>query len=158
MAELVEHWYGILLVISWGHEFNPCMLHFFWYDIITTEYLANEFSFLCPEVESNWTPGGLQMDSRQKIGWATTKEKMSKLQMEYVGECKVLHLNNNLVISRELVPHKVYIFGHHNNHYWSWHTKMAKVTSMWPSPIFENECYTRKKLRKHLSHPYVIDY
>ena len=32
--------------------------------------------------DSRWTPVGLQMDSRQKIGWATTKEKMSKLHMD----------------------------------------------------------------------------
>ena len=38
------------------------------------------------QLESNWTPVGLYMDSRQKIGWATTKG----LHMEYVGEYKVL--------------------------------------------------------------------
>ena len=26
--------------------------------------------------DSNWTPHGLHMDSRQKIGWATTKDKL----------------------------------------------------------------------------------
>jgi len=28
------------------------------------------------QLEASWTPDGLQMDSRQKIGWAATKEKM----------------------------------------------------------------------------------
>ena len=34
------------------------------------------------QLESRWTPVGLQMDSRQKFGWATTKEKMSKVHMD----------------------------------------------------------------------------
>ena len=27
------------------------------------------------QLESNWTPHGLHMDSGQKIGWATTQKK-----------------------------------------------------------------------------------
>ena len=34
------------------------------------------------QLESRWTPVELQMDSRQKSGWATTKEKMSKVHMD----------------------------------------------------------------------------
>jgi len=34
------------------------------------------------QLEANWTPDRLQMDSRQKIGWVVTKEKLSKLQVE----------------------------------------------------------------------------
>ena len=52
------------------------------------------------QLESNRTPHGVHMDSGQKIGWATTKKKMSKvhmdsrdwpgLHMESVGDDKVL--------------------------------------------------------------------
>ena len=34
------------------------------------------------QLESNWTPHGLHMDSGQKIGWATTQKKMSKVHMD----------------------------------------------------------------------------
>ena len=34
------------------------------------------------QLEANWTPDRLQMDSGQKIGWVVTKEKLSKLQVE----------------------------------------------------------------------------
>ena len=34
------------------------------------------------QLESNWTPHGLHIDSRQKIGWATTKKKLSKVHMD----------------------------------------------------------------------------
>ena len=78
---------------------NPCGLHM-------ESCWVNSYS-LCSEVESmlsrwsNWTPTGLHMDSRQKIDWATTRKKMSKvhmdsgdwpgLHMESVGEGKVLY-------------------------------------------------------------------
>ena len=48
---------------------------------------VNSYS-LCSEVESmlsrwsDWSPTGLHMDSRQKIGWATTRKKMSKVHMD----------------------------------------------------------------------------
>ena len=44
------------------------------------------------QLESNWTPHGLHMDSGQKIGWDTTQKKMSKVHMESVGEGRVLSL------------------------------------------------------------------
>ena len=34
------------------------------------------------QLESNWTPDGLQMDSRQKFGWDATKKKLSKVHMD----------------------------------------------------------------------------
>ena len=34
------------------------------------------------QLESNRTPHGVHMDSGQKIGWATTKKKMSKVHMD----------------------------------------------------------------------------
>ena len=34
------------------------------------------------QLESNQTLHGLHMDSGQKIGWATTKKKMSKVHMD----------------------------------------------------------------------------
>ena len=41
-----------------------------------------EFIFPCVLRWSPCYPDGLWMDSRQKIGWAVTKEKLSKLQMD----------------------------------------------------------------------------
>jgi hypothetical protein len=65
------------------------------------------------DMEANRTPHGLQMDSRQKIGWATTKEKIVStphglrkstwsppgVQMESVAEGKVLE--GSVIFKRE---------------------------------------------------------
>ena len=70
---------------------NPCGLH-----------MESCWVTLCSEVESmlsrwsNWSPTGLHMDSGQKIGWATTQNKMSKVHMESVGEGKVLQQTQKL--------------------------------------------------------------
>ena len=66
--------------IRQANAMNPCGLHM-------ESCWVNSYS-LCSEVEcmlsrwSNWSPTGLHMDSGQKIGWATTEKKMSKVHMD----------------------------------------------------------------------------
>ena len=45
------------------------------------------------QLESNWTPHGLHMDSRQKIGWASTQKKLCKIHMDS-GDWPGLHLDS----------------------------------------------------------------
>ena len=56
------------------------------------------------QLESNWTPHGLHMDSGQKIGWATTQKKMSKVHMDSTWNLWGRVKSSQVVAWRIIIP------------------------------------------------------